>query len=178
MWATPPLRLCLARVRTVPPDQLSAFTPASLRPHGRPSGKSAVCGLSRVLGNAVAEGPVFLLHLNKADENVLTSEAHALVQSVGDCFVEGFFDLDRPSCQWQKVVSFVRPFANDVAAARSGSRRLSYPVLIDREMRECGCQKRRRDLGAVRENNQVTNNLVGFHRVAFLEISVHRRRQP
>ena len=40
-------------------------------------------------------------------------------------------------------------------------------------MRECGCQKRRRDLGAVRANSQVTNNLVGFHRVAFLEISVH-----
>ena len=37
------------------------------------------------------------------------------------------------------------------------SRRLSYPVLIDREMRECGCQKRRRDLGAVRANSQVTN---------------------
>ena len=43
-------------------------------------------------------------------------------------------------------------------------------------MRECGCQKRRRDLGAVRANNQVTNNLVGFHRVAFLEISVRTCR--
>ena len=50
-----------------------------------------------VLGNAVAEGPVFLLHLDKVDENVLTSEANALVHPVGDCFVEGFFGLDRPS---------------------------------------------------------------------------------
>src|SRR5271166_6855916 len=52
----------------------------------------------RVLGNSVAEGPVFLLHLDKDDENVLTSKADALVQSVGDCFVEGFLD---PACSWK-----------------------------------------------------------------------------
>jgi hypothetical protein len=32
-----------------------------------------------VLGNAVAEGPVFLLHLDKVDENVLTSKVYARV---------------------------------------------------------------------------------------------------
>jgi hypothetical protein len=50
----------------------------------------------RVLGKAVAEGPVFFLHLDKADKNVLTPEANALVQSVGDFLIESFLDFDGP----------------------------------------------------------------------------------
>ena len=52
---------------------------------------------SGVLRYAVSEGPVLLLDLDEIDENVLAPEPDALVHPVGDCFVEGFFGLDRPS---------------------------------------------------------------------------------
>jgi hypothetical protein len=59
--------------------------------------------------------------------------------------------------------------------SRSGSRRLSYPALIDREIRERGVKKRRGDPSTPRMRNEVTDNLLGFDRGAFLEIPVHRR---
>jgi hypothetical protein len=50
-----------------------------------------------ILRDAIAEGPVLLFHFDKIDENVLTPQADSLVQSVGNCFVEGFLYFDCPS---------------------------------------------------------------------------------
>jgi microcompartment protein CcmK/EutM len=42
-----------------------------------------------VLGNAIAERPVLLGHLDQVDEDVLLAQTEAHIQSVGDGFVEG-----------------------------------------------------------------------------------------
>jgi hypothetical protein len=51
----------------------------------------------------------------------------------------------------------------------SGSRRLSYPALIDREMCERGVKKRRDNPSTPGVSDEVTDNLLGFDRGAFLE---------
>src|SRR5258708_17143266 len=50
---------------------------------------------SGVLRDAVAEGPVLLLHLDEIDEDILAPEPDAFVQPIGDRLVEGLLDLDR-----------------------------------------------------------------------------------
>src|SRR6185503_11925713 len=49
-----------------------------------------------VLGDAVAEGPVLLLHLDQADQDVLLPDAQLGVQAVGRHPIEGLPDLDGP----------------------------------------------------------------------------------
>src|ERR1700733_5415687 len=51
--------------------------------------------------------------------------------------------------------------------SRSGSRRLRYPVLIDREMGERGVKKRRGNPSTSGVSNEITDNLLGFHLGAF-----------
>src|SRR5262245_6429918 len=51
----------------------------------------------RVLGFAVAEGPILLLDLDEVDEHVLAAHIEALVQSIGDGLVEGALLLERSS---------------------------------------------------------------------------------
>src|SRR6266852_4291208 len=49
--------------------------------------------LSDVLRNAVAEGPVLLLHFHQVDEHVLDSNIELGIQALGDAFVEGLLAL-------------------------------------------------------------------------------------
>src|SRR5258706_13770737 len=51
--------------------------------------------LGRVLRHAVAERPVFLLHLDQADEHVLDANTQFSVEPLCQGLVEGFLDFDR-----------------------------------------------------------------------------------
>src|SRR5262245_43977410 len=49
----------------------------------------------RVLGFAVAEGPILLLDLDQVDEDILAAYIEALVQPIGDRLVEGTLLVER-----------------------------------------------------------------------------------
>src|SRR5262245_54356827 len=49
----------------------------------------------RVLGFAVAEGPILLLDLDEVDEHILAAHIEALVQTIGDRLVESALLVER-----------------------------------------------------------------------------------
>src|SRR6185503_14740446 len=68
--------------------------PPYLRKRPTPTTK----GSSRVLGLAIAEGPVLLGNVDQRDEHVLTPQAQTRVQAISDGLVEGFLLLNRAAC--------------------------------------------------------------------------------
>ena len=46
-----------------------------------------------ILGNSVAKRPIFLLHFDKANKDILTAKAETLVQPVRNRFVKGLLRL-------------------------------------------------------------------------------------
>src|SRR5262245_42691673 len=60
-------------------------------------GASSVRVGSDILRNAIAEGPIFFLHLDEADEDVFFSELQRASQSVRNGFVECLLLRNRAS---------------------------------------------------------------------------------
>ena len=54
-----------------------------------------ICSLRRVLGDAIAERPVFLLGLDQADDDVLAPQAGAGGQVVGEGREQAFLLVER-----------------------------------------------------------------------------------
>src|SRR3569832_2427528 len=52
--------------------------------------------LGRVLGLAVPEGPILLLHLDEVDDHVLATVTQTLMETVDNRFVEGALHVDGP----------------------------------------------------------------------------------